>query len=299
MPPDAEPALRALFVAPHFVRPAEGSAHGSEAPGAGRARGRILAQVIASIRQHLGPSQWIARGRASEGVLIRPINRMTRARVDVVVAVTGEDHGLDAVDVPAEWYEVHRTREEPRLLPFACHDVLRERHGGYDWYVYLEDDLLISDPHFLHKAQRFVAAIGEDAVLVPNRYELYADRGVEKIYIDSPLQVRFTSAWQDVTDRRSVTLGHLGDTLLFERPTNPHAGLFVVSDAQLGHWIRQPWFGERTDAFVGPLESAASVALMRTFRIYKPAPYNANFFEVRHLNNRDWLPHGPLVDPVE
>ena len=39
-------------------------------------------------------------------------------------------------------------------------------------------------------------------------------------------------------------------------------------------------------SFAGPLESAASLGVMKNFRIYKPAYANAGFLEIRHLHNR-------------
>jgi hypothetical protein len=45
-------------------------------------------------------------------------------------------------------------------------------------------------------------------------------------------------------------------------------------------------FLDRSERFAGPLESAATYGIMRTFEIYKPARENASFLEVRHLDNR-------------
>jgi hypothetical protein len=54
----------------------------------------------------------------------------------------------------------------------------------------------------------------------------------------------------------------------------------------MAHWAKQPGFLAREPNFVGPLESAATFGVMRHFRVYKPAPDNAGFLEVRHLDNR-------------
>ena len=55
---------------------------------------------------------------------------------------------------------------------------------------------------------------------------------------------------------------------------------------------RQAVFFDRDISFAGPLESAATLGIMKTFRIYKPANDNAGFFEILHTNNRylgNWL----------
>jgi hypothetical protein len=38
-------------------------------------------------------------------------------------------------------------------------------------------------------------------------------------------------------------------------------------------------FFDRDTSFIGPLESAATLGIMRAFRIYKPAPEHAAFLE--------------------
>ncbi len=48
-------------------------------------------------------------------------------------------------------------------------------------------------------------------------------------------------------------------------------------------WARQPYFLDRDTRFIGPLESAATLGIMRTFRVYKAAAENAGFFEIEHF----------------
>jgi len=54
----------------------------------------------------------------------------------------------------------------------------------------------------------------------------------------------------------------------------------------MSQWAARPEFLNRDTSFVGPLESAASFAVTRFFRAYKPARENAGFLEIRHLDNR-------------
>ncbi len=39
---------------------------------------------------------------------------------------------------------------------------------------------------------------------------------------------------------------------------------------------------DRSDKFIGPQESAASLGIMRTFMVYKPAGEYARFLEIMH-----------------
>ena len=57
----------------------------------------------------------------------------------------------------------------------------------------------------------------------------------------------------------------------------------------------------RDTSFVGPLESAATLGIMRTFKVYKPARENANFLEVEHYGRRfsSLIRYGKPVRPSE
>ncbi len=54
----------------------------------------------------------------------------------------------------------------------------------------------------------------------------------------------------------------------------------------MAHWAEQSYFLDGSAAFFGPLESAATLGLMKTFDVYKPARQNAGFLEVEHLDLR-------------
>jgi hypothetical protein len=51
----------------------------------------------------------------------------------------------------------------------------------------------------------------------------------------------------------------------------------------MAHWAAQPYFLDRDTSFIGPLESAATLGIMRAFKVYKPAPPNAGFLEIQHF----------------
>jgi hypothetical protein len=43
---------------------------------------------------------------------------------------------------------------------------------------------------------------------------------------------------------------------------------------------------DRDTTFVGPLESAATLGIMKTFRVYKTVPEQAYLFEIEHSGSR-------------
>ena len=109
---------------------------------------------------------------------------------------------------------------------------------------------------------------------MPNRYELARDQIVHKAYIDGPLISSVTAGWQNVNENAAMSAEPLGQKVNFERTQNPHAGCFFLNARQMETWASRSYFLDRDVSFVGPLESAATLGVMRTFRVYKPAHRN-------------------------
>ena len=62
-------------------------------------------------------------------------------------------------------------------------------------------------------------------------------------------------------------------------PQNPHSGCFlVVTSCSIGWISRTGW----TNSFISPLESAATLGLAKTFRLWKPCFTHASWFELQH-----------------
>ena len=117
-------------------------------------------------------------------------------------------------------------------------------------------------------------------MLQPNRFEFaYTPEQIKKVYIDFDLAAALPARSSAAPALRSKVLG----TAITLRPAgNPHAGCFFLTESQLARWTGQPYFLDRATNFVGPLESAATLGVARTFHVYKPAPENASFLEIQH-----------------
>jgi hypothetical protein len=164
---------------------------------------------------------------------------------------------------------------------------MRDALGRYDYYCYLEDDLLVTDPLFFQKLKWFNALAGNDAVLQPNRFEVALGQPWDKLYIDGTLKnPEFSARLQDTKDRTVIEGEAFGAPVKFQRIDNPHSGCFFLNLAQMREWSMRPEFLNRDISWVGPLESAASFGIIRFFRTYKPSRENAGFLEIRHLDNR-------------
>ena len=273
--------MRLLFAIPHFYDPAPAGSprHGSlgrdPAP-----RIRALADGLAAIRQLFGRPQCVI-DIARRTTL--PANQTLAVVADVAIFTTGDRHLLDRLPLGPGYFAHHSTGADPKLLGYECHAWLRDRIGaGYDYYCFLEDDLLIRDPLFFVKLRWFRAQFGDGALLMPNRYEVARDRLVHKAYVDGPLRPDSTAPFQDIADTPELEAEALGQRFVFQRPRNPHSGSFFLAAGQMATWAARPDFLDRSARFVGPLESAATLGVMRAFRIYKAAPENAAFLEIEH-----------------
>jgi hypothetical protein len=275
--------MRLLLTIPHYFLPTVHRGRSDPRHGSSRAaeatRVEALGTCIRSLHELFGRRQFILEPARRTA---HPANQQTAGTVEIVVCTTADCHVLSALPLAANVYTHVATRSEPKLLGFECHAVLRERLGAYDYYGYIEDDLILHDPWFFVKLAWFTKKLGSANVLLPNRYEVGPNALADKVYLDGDLPRSATRAFQDVSKSPVVRSEILGHRITFRRALNPHAGGFFLTADQMAHWAGQPYYLDRDTSFVGPLESAASLGVMRTFRVYKPAPQNAGFLEIQH-----------------
>lgn len=276
--------MRLLIAIPHYYRdhggraPHDGRFHASVA-GDAASRVAALRACIAAAHQLFGPAQRIID---QVTLIAHPANELTAGQVDIVVCTQGDAHLLGDLGLPPGTYAHRPTECPPQLLGFECHAALRDGLGRYDYYAYLEDDLVCRDPWMLHKLDWFNRHLGDELLLQPNRYEVRPPGFVVKAYLDGALRRELTAAYQDLDDTPELASWFLGQPLTFRRPSNPHAGCFFLNARQMQRWAARSDFLDRATDFIGPLESAATLGVLRAFRIYKPSLENANFLEIEH-----------------
>ena len=215
-----------------------------------------------------------------------PANLAHRHQIDLHLVTDGSHHVLDQLDPSFRQRLTHvpTTPSDPLLLGFeAQRHLAAQIDAGYDLFAYFEDDLIIHDPLFFHKIRGFVDLAGTESVALPQRFEvLPIPARIDKLYIDGAMPA----------DQLQINLPdpmpplHLDDALWgkvsFESPRNPHAGCFVLSPEQLRHWSQQPWWLDGDCSFISPLESAATLGLLKTFNLYKPTYASAVYLEAQH-----------------
>lgn len=281
--------MRLLVTVPHYFRRSRPPGfYGSES-GDAEARLQQVTRCLASLHQCFGHRQALAApGHVAA-------NTAVSGAVDVVLVTTGAEHLADAL--PRHLFVQYATDIEPRHLGFLCHRILREQAGRYDFYAYVEDDIEVSDPLFLHKLGWFAGLFGAGALLQPNRFELAHDLQVMKLYIDgNTTRPEIPAQFQDTAVRPRLAGEAFGRAFAFERVENVHSGCFFLNAAQFARVAAVAEFGQPTAAFFGPLESAATLPLMRAFDVYKPAREDAGFLEVQHLGRRFLYARAPEPD---
>lgn len=275
--------MRILLTIPHVYKPADNGLYGSTSA-TPEARMEALCQAMLSLHQAFGKRHCIFDQDAHQ---VLPLAQVNHAIVDIVVCTTPSHHLLADLPVAQGLYQhVVCHPPDPMWLGFECHAVLRDRLGHYDFYGYMEDDVVINDPFFFTKLRQFTGQFGNKALLQPHRYEISYRTPVQKAYLDGNLPKSVTASYQNIDDIPVLEGTLLGMPVRFCRTSNPHAACFFLNAEQMAEWIDQSHFLERDAGFMGPLESAASLGIMRTFRVYKPHWEHAHMVEVRHFDAR-------------
>ncbi|TAE41311.1 MAG: calcium-binding protein [Oscillatoriales cyanobacterium] len=260
--------MRILFTIAHFYNPSGDGKHASQRNDP-QPRINALTACVTSLQALYGKSQCMID--IGECATI-PANQSQKHEIDIVVCTTQGYHLLPQLPVQPRSFMHHATKCEPLLLGFECQAVLRSCLNKYDYFCYLEDDLVLHDPWFFSKLNWFTHHGGHGNLLQPNRYEVSPQGAVGA-----------TAKFQNVEEQPQLAGKIMEQPISFERTLNPHSGCYFLNAEQMAHWAKQSHFLDRDTSFVGPLESAATLGIMRTFRVYKSTPAYANFLEIQHF----------------
>ena len=279
--------MRVLFTIPHFYRGVSDDArHGSESTRAREGRRAALDAAISHIHDLFGERRYAAvHQRKAMTAAPNPL----ALDFEIAICTTQGAHLLEELSVPSSYYRHVATDAEPKFLGWECHRLLGEAVGQFDYYCYLEDDIVIEDPFFFAKLELFNAYFRELAerpgpLLQPQRFEMGPLQGgvlpvVQRVYMDYQVQDLPIYAGDP------VQIDHLGVAFTLEPTSHPHAGCFFLDDEQMRHLTRHPLFLNREQIWVTPLDTAATLAIGRAFRVYKPALDSMAFLEVRHAHS--------------
>ena len=273
-------SVRILLAIVHYWNPDGGGYHASLRPDP-RPRIEAFQQQLLALRR-LGSRQ-SQLNMAS--MTADRANRQLHHQIDIKVITDGQHHVLDRLDPPYRglFQMVITEPSSPKHLGFEAQRFLASRlNESYDLYCYFEDDLIIHDPFFFRKIDWFRGHVGDHCLLLPHRVEFAGDPcDVDRFFIDGPMEesdLRYI-----IPDPGpSLASPSPGGPIYFESPKNPHSGCFVLSRAQLESWVSSDNWLDGDASFVSPLESAATLGIAKTFRLYKPVMAMGSWLELQH-----------------
>lgn len=273
--------MKILITIPHYYKP-DTEGHGSYGKSP-KPRIKALTNCLFNLHALFETSQCILNIKDK---IASTANQIYQNQLDIIICSANQQHILEHLNLPKNFYShTNSELENPKMLGFECQKVLKENLGKYDYYCFMEDDLIINDSQFFEKLNWFNNRTEFINLLQPNRYETSLRGKVLKCYVDGDINPRATEKFQNINEYSHLHTNFLGKKVVFQRPLNPHSGCFFLSLKQMEYWIDQPYFLDRDTSFISPLESSASLGVMKTFRIYKPALQNANFFEIQHYGD--------------
>lgn len=229
-------------------------------------------------------------------------NKAIRHVLDIRVITDGINTVLDniAPEFRNCFEEVVVSPRTSRHLGFEAQKFLAEHvECDYDLLVYLEDDLLIQDSYFFHKIYSFAQHVGQECLLLPHRMEISPLPGqVDRLFIDGPVPMAEQS--QLIPDPPPpLAIEQPFGPVIFESPKNPHSGCFALTTVQMKAWMSDLCWQDGDCSYVSPLESAATLGLLKVFRLYKPALAFASWLEVCHWGTSFRSLVGSVITPPD
>ena len=291
--------MRLLFAVVHYYKAGNGR-HGSLAADS-RPRIDALRRLILQLHRLYGQPAGLLNHlkRCVDGV------DDGGGLIDLRVCVSGDCHVLDRLSDCEGLYRQEACHpEDPRLLGFEAQRVLLDAcHAAetndepFDYVAFLEDDILLTDPDFFLKLRCFNRAFGDQYLLMPNRIETMEHQGqLRRFYIDGDYNPAASEAYR-LSQDQMLCFSHLGEIVRFEQPSNLHSGCFFLNRNQARSYAGSGHAAVVDTSFHGPLESAATLGMLKTFQLMKPARENGRFLTVEH-GGRNFmglvqsLPHG-------
>ncbi len=155
-------------------------------------------------------------------------------------------------------------------------DVLRQFQSQISVHV-----LQLHDPRHLALACRD-QLIAADPVADLTRYSednLVAGGGGQRLLRDGPLSAGTTNRYYRPQANAAHGRFHDGQYVQFDRVSNPHSGMSCISQSQT-MLLRK--HNLPTKGLIGPLETAATLTVLKQFPVLKPVIKQRNFLWVEH-----------------
>ena len=182
----------------------------------------------------------------------------------------------------SKYIDIHSSKEkDPRMIPMEAMRYLLFNAGEADYYIYMEDDLVINDTGFLDKINWFYNQTDHKFILMPHRYERTVANSPKKLYVDGPIRSARYHRTDETYKEEIVASGiMMGKKVTFVEASNPHSGMLIFSNIQRDV-LKENW---PPSEFVSPLETAATGTALEKFPILKTSWDTRDEFQIEHGN---------------
>ena len=282
--------IKVRAVIPHYFEESStpvseiGAGFGSRQRGARLARSIALSRCLhglLNLRRSTKDLQLDLRSAA--GIATPASMESFELKLEVVVVVQQKACLLDVIaPLVPQVRLLRQDLDDPRELGLAARDWLIRHPSPADLNLYLEDDLVISDPLFADKILWMAERSNHQCVLLPHRYELTRRLDLPpRLLIDGAIDQDVMESWHRPYAGIATGTYRGQEGLIFDCPSNPHSGCFGISRQQLVV-LREKQLPRH--GFVGPLETAATYTVGCAFLLLKPALVNRQFLMVEHAH---------------
>lgn len=275
--------MKVLFVVPHYYRGmGANTRYASHSIRKKRQRVYALDRLIFQIHALYGSRQIKTLNHDHAKAALGWAQSTTQNEFDIVICTAGRDHLLYDISCPSSFYHHQQLQSEPIWLGFAAQRFMLDQKGRYDYYCYLEDDIILHDPYFFAKLRFFSDMAPAHHLLLPQRYETpWIIDGLKKQY--------YTKLYSDYAEHLKPDMAlqysfdFLGCRIELTQPGLIHAGCYFLNAEQFAYISDKPEFASHRDVPLDrALDAAASLAISSHFLVFKPAGNNLDFFEVEH-----------------
>lgn len=282
--------LRLRVVIPHFYR--EGSSEGKGGYGSGRFGNRLprsvaLARCLeGALSLNRAERDWILNLAEQQIELSSPssLPGLSTVKVELHLFVTGDSWLHEIVELFSNRLILHELNlKDPRQLPLTVVRNLLDMPEPADLAIYLEDDLVIQDSHYVDKLSWFYQQTNHRFVLMPHRREFCVANAPQSLYVDGPIKEKGLEEAIFAGSETEVASGRFwdGQDVIFCKASNPHSGSFCLSAPQLAKLRSSQW---PPSSFVGPLETAATGTVLGQFPVLKTSWACREFLSLQHGN---------------
>jgi len=273
--------VKVLFVVPHYYRGmGVNTRYASHSVLKKEQRIQALDRLIYQLYALFGPLHVGTLDHASSS--LANMRSITQFEFDIVICTTGKDHLLYDISCPSLYYHHVDTKSEPIWLGFAAQRKMLELSGQYDYYCYLEDDIIINDPYFFIKLDYFNSQTPEQNLLLPHRYETPWIQGKLKKHYYSKLYSDL-GCHEQGKNVCTYNFDFLGRTIKLKQPALVHSGCYFLTARQFEIIAETKEFANCEGIpLERALDLAASNAIGHHFVVFKADECNLDFFEVEH-----------------